>query len=349
MAASRAAVYIAIWMGGREQGLAMGGAVGRWDGSYYLSNAFQGWPDEVFRGGEVVGRGFAFYPLFSLIMRFVRWATPMGTYGSGMFTVLVFALAASVLLWRLMREVADEATADRAVLLFSWFPGSIALTLIYSEGVMLTTAMVCLLLLSRRQWLGAGIAGALCTASRPSGLVIVACCGWAALVAIRSGRDWKALLAPVLAPLGAVAYHLWIWKATGSLDTWWRVEHEGFGERTNLLNMLDRLRYLRAHRNGDLQGWAIMIGTVIVVVGFVLLLKDKAPTTWLIWAGGICVLALTSSLLGMRPRFVLTAFPLFLPFARRLQGPVLTSVVGVSGALLAVYAVLVSTTLFFVP
>lgn len=349
MGASRLAIYLSIWMGGRAVGLPIGGAVGRWDGSYYLGNAFEGWPDEVFRNGELVGPGFAFYPLFPLMMRFVGWVTPFGPYRCGILVTIACALAVAALLWRLVRDVADEKTADRAVLLFSFFPGSLALTLLYSEGAMLVTAMACLLLLARRQWIWAGVAAALCTASRPSGLVIVLCCGWAALVAIRDGRDWKALTAPMLAPLGSVAYQLWIWKATGQVDTWWRVEHEGWGEKTNLLNIFDRIDYLGDYIDSDLQGWAVIICTVLMIVGMVLLVKDREPTTWLIWAGGISLLAFASALLGMRPRFFLTAFPLFLPYARRLQGSALSSVVGVSGAVLALYTVLVSLTLFFVP
>ena len=71
---------------------------------------------------------------------------------------------------------------------------------------------------------------ALGTATRPNGLALVLACAVAAFIAIRQERDWGSLAAPLLSPLGFVAFQLWLGHHTGEAGVWFRVQSEAWGE-----------------------------------------------------------------------------------------------------------------------
>src|SRR5207244_3212191 len=115
-------------------------------------------------------------------------------------------LVAVLLLWKLIASLVDRQAADRGVALFCFFPGAIAFSLPYSEPLMLALGIGCLTALLRRQWVLAGILAGLATATRPNALALILPCTWAAGEAIRSRRQWRALIAPAFAPLGTVLF-----------------------------------------------------------------------------------------------------------------------------------------------
>src|SRR5918997_3741746 len=102
--------------------------------------------------------------------------------------------------------------------------------MVFSESLMLMLAFLTLLALLSRRWISAGVASALATASRPNAVALCACCLWEAVRAIREDREWKALIAPLLAPVGFLGFMLFLKVRTGEM-AWFRVEREGWGER----------------------------------------------------------------------------------------------------------------------
>ncbi len=105
---------------------------------------------------------------------------------------------AVVLIGLLAREAFDVATAQRAMVLFVLFPGSVVLSWSYAEPVLIVCAAACLLFLLREQWLFAGLAAALATATRPNAIGVVAACVVAAAMAIWRHRQWWSLVAVAL-------------------------------------------------------------------------------------------------------------------------------------------------------
>ncbi len=81
-----------------------------------------------------------------------------------------------------------------------------------------------------KRWVGAGVLAALGTATRPNGLALVLACAVASVIAIRNERDWRSLAAPLLAPLGFIAFQLWLGQHTGEAGVWFRVQSEAWGE-----------------------------------------------------------------------------------------------------------------------
>ena len=67
----------------------------------------------------------AFFPLYPLTVRVVDWVLPQGDFTAALFVSLAAGAVAAVLMWRLAAGFADAAAADRAVLVFCVFPGTI--------------------------------------------------------------------------------------------------------------------------------------------------------------------------------------------------------------------------------
>ena len=63
------------------------------------------------------------------------------------------------------------------------------------KPALIVCAAACLLFLQREQWVLAGVAAAIGTATRPNGIAIVAACVVAAAIAIYTQRQWRSLVA----------------------------------------------------------------------------------------------------------------------------------------------------------
>src|SRR4029453_404078 len=109
----------------------------------------------------------------------------------------------------------DSEIAYRAMLLMAFFPGSFVLSFAYSEAMLLVLAAGCLLCLQKRQWLVGGVLASPRAATRPHGIALIAACAVAALLAIIQRREWRSLIAPLLAPVGFIAFHIFLWDRTG--------------------------------------------------------------------------------------------------------------------------------------
>jgi hypothetical protein len=298
-------------------------ALAEWDGSWYLSVAVQGYPQNPPAVlGMVQNSNIAFFPLFPGSVRLLSALTGMTALVAAFVITLVAGVAAAVLLWLFVRRITDEQVADRSVLLFSFFPGSVVLSMVYSEPLMLTMTLLCLLALLDRRWLGAGVAGALATASRPNALPVVACCAWEAGKAILQRREWRAIVAPALAPLGWVAFMTFLWTRTGDPLVWFRVQREAWNERFDFgRRTFEEVLLVYRDPYGVSNTMVVqVIGLAFVIVAVILLIRWRPPAIVWIYTAGVLVLCLGSWTLGARPRFILTAFPLIVAVARAARG-----------------------------
>jgi hypothetical protein len=201
------------------------------------------------------------------------------------------------------------------MILIAVFPGSVALSLVYAEALLLTLAAGCLLCLQDRRWWAAGVLAALATATRPNGLALVLACVVAAVVAIRKRREWQALLAPVLSPLGFLWFQLWLDARTSERGIWFRVEREAWHERTSyglasIQETVSALIHPFLSKNDFITAVTLLAMILLVYVAW----RQRLP--WAMWAycTGILALMLLPTTVTARPRFLFTAFPLFIPF-----------------------------------
>lgn len=328
-------------------------ALGSWDGGWYVVIAENGYPQSA--GSDKPWAEFAFFPLFPLSIRAASWVTGLSATTAGVAVAMLFGAVAAVLLWVLARRLANAETADRAVALFSFFPGSIVLSMAYAEAMMLTFSLACLLALLTRRWAVAGLAAGLATATRPNAVALCACCAWAAGAAIARRREWRAVLAPLLSVTGMFAYFAFLGARTGDVLLWFEVQGQTWSERFDFgVGSWNRLRItvadpLDLHRPRDVNALLATVGLLLAVVGMYLLWRWRPPPVVTIYAVVVVLLALMSQTLGLRPRFVFTAFPLLMALAWRLRGPAFHAVLAGSAALVGPFLVLSVVTTYATP
>ena len=288
-----------------------------WDGAWYY-RIIRDWyptvipPDITYYDMEARA---AFFPAYPMLVRALDPVLPGGDVFAGVFLNFVLGAIAIYLVGLLTRDLFGERIAYRAMLLMAFFPGSMALSLTYSEATLITVAAACLLMLHRRHWVWAGLLAAIGSGTRPNGVALVAACAVAALVAIKDDRDWKALVAPVLAPIGFVAFQLYLYDRTGEW-AWFRVQREAWDEGTSfgwtaIKNTLEAFTRPLSSPTDTITAVSVLAMIALLVV----LWKRRLP--WPLVAFTLVVLALMilPATVTARPRFLYTAFPLMISAA----------------------------------
>lgn len=322
-------------------GMNLASVLTMWDGSWYLRLITGGYPSEVpMEAGRVASNTAGFFPLYPIVVRAGDVVLPGGHLVAALGVATIFGALATVVVSLLADTLVGRSAAERAVALFCFFPGSVVLSLAYSEGLMLAAAASCLLLLHRRQWLAAGVAAALASASRPTGIVLAASCAWAAVFAIRQRREWRALVAPLIAPLGMLAFFVFLEARTGDLGFWFRTSREGWGERmdfgANTFNVaVDFFTSPFDHADQFMLGLSLLFTAGAAFC----LARARLPGVFNIYTAGILLLPIVAQTQNLRPRFVLTAFPLFIALGLKVRGQWFLALLAASAALMPLLVV----------
>jgi Dolichyl-phosphate-mannose-protein mannosyltransferase len=283
-AASRAAIFAVLFFATRLPGAGKAPRfLTAWDGGWYLLIARKGYPKSL-----VAAPGqsdHAFFPLYPLLIRGVHALAGGSLDRAAVGVTLVASGAAMVAVWLLVERLTDTATATRSIAFMSFFPWAFIFSFAYSEGLLLALAGICLLALLDERWLVAGIAAGLAGAARPNGFVLALPCAWAALAAIRSRRQWAALAAPVLAPLGILGFFLFLRLRTGDFlanlharSRGWAYDGIGFFHHPTPGSVLSSFL---AHPFLDIDKLVsfLSIGFILVALAMMLAWRPPGPTS----------------------------------------------------------------------
>ncbi|MEY3055092.1 MAG: glycosyltransferase family 39 protein [Ilumatobacteraceae bacterium] len=284
-----------------------------WDGIWYMRIVRRGYPEYVPSGityDDPEAR-VAFFPMYPWLVRTVDRVLPGGDTFAALFVNLVLGAVFIVLVGLLARRWFGDRAARPAMVLTAFFPGSFVLSFAYSEALLLVLAAACLLALSSERWVMAGVFAAVATATRPNGIALVAAAAIAAAIAIRRSRQWWALSAPLLSPLGFLAYQWWIDRHTGESRVWFRVQGEAWKEGasfglTAIRNTLEAFTKPLTSPT-DLITAVAFLATIAVVW---LAWKRPLPLPAVAYSAVVVALMLLPSTVTARPRFLFTAFPL---------------------------------------
>jgi hypothetical protein len=338
------------WPAGGSTGIGAVDALLRWDSAWYLHIA-----DAGYGTGSPDGRN-AFFPLLPGLVRLLESLPGVGLLEAGLALGHIAGAAATVAVWVLGRRLSGAPAADRMAALFAFFPGSGVFSMVYAEGLVIALAAGVLLALDSRRWLLAGLLAALATSARPNGVAVAAACAWAALAAVaRPGegrREWRALLAPALAPVGLLAFFGFLAARTGDPTAWFTAQREVWGERVDPTAQVERIARVLADPLAPLGGpntWLPVLGLVVLAVTFVTLLVWRPPGPVVAYTVATCALVLVSASIGARPRMVLTAFPLVMGLAYVARGVGLPALVGLAAGSTALLTVLNVATLTGTP
>lgn len=296
-----------------------------WDGLWYLRISRFGYPTFVppsITYEEPQAR-VAFFPAYPYAVRGLDRILPGGDTLAALSLNLVLGATFIVLVGLLTRAWFGVEHARTAMVLCAIFPGSFVLSFAYSEALLLTMAAATLLALHHERWLVAGALATVATATRPNGVAIVLACVVASAIAIRSRRDFRSLVAPALAPLGFVGYQLWIDSHANESRVWFRVQGEAWKEGASF--GLTAIRRTLETFTQPLTSPTDMI-TAVSFLGTLALIwiawrRHRLPLPAAAYSAVIVVLMLLPATVTARPRFLYTAFPLFIGAAVWLNAP----------------------------
>lgn len=289
-----------------------------WDGLWYLRIVRNGYPRHVQPHVTYFmdDARAAFFPAYPMLVRFVDKILPGGDTLAALATNFVLGAIAIFLLGLLARRLYGDQVAAKTMVLMAMFPGSFVLSFVYAEALLLVFAGACLWLLMERRWALAGLMAALGTATRPNGLALVVACAVASLIAIRHERDWKPLLAPLLSPLGFVAFQLWLGRHAHERGVWFRVQSQAWGEGASYgLTAIRRTveAFTSPFTSPTNVLTAVTVVTMLTMIYFAW--KKRLPLPMVAYSAGVLALMLVPNTVTARPRFLYTAFPLFISAA----------------------------------
>ena len=166
------------------------------------------------------------------------------------------------------------------------------------------------------RWVLAGVMAALGTATRPNGLALVLACAVASFLAIRHDREWKSLAAPLLAPLGFIAFQVWLGSHTGEAGVWFRVQSEAWGEGasyglTAVRKTIEAFSSPFTSPTNVITAASVMAMLLMIYFAW----GKRLPLPMVAYSAGILALMLLPNTVTARPRFLYTAFPLFISAA----------------------------------
>jgi hypothetical protein len=286
-----------------------------WDGAWYMRLVRDGYPRQVRADVtyEVDDARAAFFPTYPGLVRVVDRVLPGGDTFAALATNLVLGAAAVLLVGVLARRLFDDEVGERSMMLMALFPGSFVLSFAYTEALLLVLAAGCLIALHRHAWVTAGVLAALGSATRPNGVALIAACAVAALIAVKSGRDRRALWAAALAPIGFVGFQLWLGAHTGESGVWFRVQTEAWGEGTSfgltaLRNTFDALRNPLTSPTDTITAVSVLTLGLLIWMAW----KHRLPAAAAAYSVVVVALMLLPSTVTARPRFIYTAFPLLI-------------------------------------
>lgn len=302
----------------------------RWDSVWYLTIADSGYGGSPARA--------AFFPLYPLLIRSV------GTVFGGSHAALLAAaflvsvaafIAALVLLYRLTELELGRRLARPTLLLLAVFPAAVYFGAPYSESLFLLLAVGAFYAARTDHWAWAGACAGLASATRSAGLLLLlplVLIWWGTRPRRAANAAWL-----LLAPLGIVAYAVWLGLAEGDAlrfldmqEAWSRhLAVPLAGAWDGLTAAVDGVRQLASGSRtpvyfdkaaGDpfriaainVMLFATLVFAVIACVG----VFRRLPRAYGTWVAASLVLPLTLPVtpqpLMSLPRFVSVLFPVFM-------------------------------------
>jgi hypothetical protein len=290
-----------------------------WDSGRYLTIAVHGYRHDS---------NLAWFPGYPAAIRVIAWIPGVSPVGAGLGVTIAAGLAAAWGLTRLgMALTGDRRVSLLVAALWAVAPGSIVLSMVYSEALFCALAIWSLIALVERRWLTAAGLTILAGTVRSSAMALVVAVTVAALPAlIRAARTrqdlaawWRPAAALLLAPLGLLGYWGYVAWAVHRLGGWFSLEksvHNGFDWGQSIMLAL---------KNAIIDGPTAFVALTLLVIAAaatlaVCSLTERMPVCLHAYTLVIVLTALATGpyYLGSKPRFLLPAMLLGLPLARLL-------------------------------
>jgi len=183
------------------------------DAGWYFGIVQSGYEKRLFEASAQ--HNWAFFPLHPLLWRYAAKLTGKVAL-TGIVLANTFFFFALILLHKICAEFEyDEATADRAVFYAAAFPTSYFFSLPWTESLFFLLVIGSFYLAKRRAWWLACLLGALASATRATGIILVPAL-FVLYLQSRPRPSRAHFLGLLLIPLGLGAFMLHLYNLTGN-------------------------------------------------------------------------------------------------------------------------------------
>jgi hypothetical protein len=293
-----------------------------WDAGHYVRIAEEGYH---------IGPGFpAFFPLYPLLIRAFDVITPGGPLLAALLVANLAAWGALVMLHRLADHEFGPRVAQRATWYLAAFPMGFFLFIGYNESLFLLLALAALYAGRRGHWWLAGSLGALSSATRLFGVLLMV------PLAVEYLRQigWRPralrpdVLGIALVPLGVVAYSVYCAIDLGSplafsiaQDQWGRQYTVPGGAWLTAIGQAGPGALDPATIGAVLDAGTTLAGVVLLALCVTGRFKFRRDQLYLVAQGAITLVMLMSTEVGGRSmqsaaRYTMEAVAIFLVLAR---------------------------------
>jgi hypothetical protein len=263
-----------------------------WDGHWYLDVVREGYPHHIMPNVTyfVSDARAAFFPMYPRLVHYLDNIIPGGPVSVALLVNLFLGALFIYLIGRIARDLFDVKTAEKAMIIAALFPGSFVISMAYSEALMLVISCLCFMALSKKAWVWAGVLA------------------------------WKALIAPILAPVGFISFMLFLAHHTDENFAWFRVQTEAWKEGTSFgATAVSRTFDFFLNPTSSPTTVLTAASMAAMILALWCLKRYRIPAMYIAFTVGILVLMLLPATVTARPRFLFTAFPLIFPVARQLR------------------------------
>lgn len=290
------------------------------DVNWYMGIAERGYEQMPFNAD--VPRNWAFFPLFPLLWRLAARVTGEFVL-TGMALSHLFFLLALFLLHRVSLQFGLSADdADHSVFYLAVFPTSYFFSLPLPESLFLMLTVASFYFAKGERWWLAGLCGALASATRTSGILLLPALGllywetYSPTLQLRHLRTWrKEVFALLLVPLGLIGFMIYLHFLTGNAFAF-KGAMAAWGRKAGFFfePLFDYLRHpgeISTHWNFKLVNF---LAVMLALAGGVTLVKRRqyplAAYTLL-----SLLVALSSALLQSQARYAMVVFPVYIVLA----------------------------------
>ncbi len=301
--------------------LSLSAQLRQWDGRWFLLQA-QNIPSHLpYVDGHVAQNPIAFFPFFPWLIRLSHLYLHLPLVVAGAVLASVSGAVALACVTYLAREIGGDLVARRTGILLALSPGAFVFSLIYSEGFFLSFSALALVALWRGTWRSAALWALLATATSPLGLCLSVPAAIVIVRQWRAGERPRAIVMMVAPPVAFLSYLLYLWRHTGQPQAWLLTERGGWHSYFTLRFSAHVMWvFLSNPVAPTLTQHLLFWCTVIAIALCVVLVRSGLPTEVISYGLASTVLSACSAPIGLRPRFLLCAYPLVIGVSTALPG-----------------------------
>jgi ABC-type multidrug transport system fused ATPase/permease subunit len=290
-------------------------AWGSWDSIYYYRIAEEGYPNIKDSEPNIkTKRRFAFFPLYSILIKFINSLTDLNLYLTGLILSNIFFLFSCILMYKLFCLDYSRATALQAVKFMLLAPTSFVFSGFFTESLYLFLLILSFWFARKGNWLMVGVSGMFTSLSRVPGVLSLfplAIIAWnkTPLQQINFKEILNKLLPLILIPVGLGLFMLLNYVKTDDPLFFYHVQDTWGRELRNPiislpLELISAIKTAKINR--FVETGATLTAILLLCLGF-----RRLRLEYQIFSIYSLVVPLLTSTWSM-PRYILVIFPLYL-------------------------------------